>query len=157
MDGMASERRMISRSPRGLVRCSADWIICADRRMMWIFFVVCVWLSEETYVARYESDELNECSNCLSSDPLLSNNPARSAIVKQDCYRVSSSLADYLWVAGVMVEGRWTLDGWPAAVVGLWRRAWAIGFVLENVPTTTERYSILIPMYKQYVFKTFEI
>lgn len=32
--GMASERRRISRSPRGLVRCSADWIMLAERRMV---------------------------------------------------------------------------------------------------------------------------
>jgi hypothetical protein len=31
---MASERRMISRSPMGLVRCSADWRIFADRRIV---------------------------------------------------------------------------------------------------------------------------
>jgi hypothetical protein len=34
MAGIANERRMISRSPMGLVRCSAVWRIFADRRIV---------------------------------------------------------------------------------------------------------------------------
>jgi hypothetical protein len=31
---MARDRRISSRSPRGLVRCSAVWMISAERRMV---------------------------------------------------------------------------------------------------------------------------
>lgn len=34
MEGMASERKMISRSPMGLVRCSADCRMWAERRII---------------------------------------------------------------------------------------------------------------------------
>lgn len=33
IEGMASERRMISRSLRAFVRCSADWRMSAERRI----------------------------------------------------------------------------------------------------------------------------
>ena len=36
MAGMARERSNISRSPRGLDRCSADWSMLAERRILFI-------------------------------------------------------------------------------------------------------------------------
>lgn len=43
MAGMASERSISSRSPRGLVRCSAVWIISAERRMVQYYYLA-IWM-----------------------------------------------------------------------------------------------------------------